>query len=45
VTTALSELARRGLVRAVDDGWLLSGDPPREPQSLSEVPVAPPEHA
>jgi hypothetical protein len=30
VTTALSELARRGLVRAVDDGWLLAGEPPGE---------------
>lgn len=28
VTTALSELARRGVVRAVAEGWLLSGDPP-----------------
>jgi CRP/FNR family transcriptional regulator, cyclic AMP receptor protein len=30
VTSALSELARRGLVRFVDDVWLLGGDPPRE---------------
>lgn len=28
VTSALSELGRRGLVRAVQEGWLLSGDPP-----------------
>ncbi|MDQ6835938.1 MAG: Crp/Fnr family transcriptional regulator [Actinomycetota bacterium] len=28
VTSALSDLARRGIVRAVSDGWLLSGDPP-----------------
>ena len=28
VTSALSQLAREGLVRAVSDGWLLSGDPP-----------------
>jgi CRP/FNR family cyclic AMP-dependent transcriptional regulator len=28
VTSALSDLARRGLVRFVDDSWLLSGDPP-----------------
>lgn len=28
VTSALSDLSRRGLVRAVRDGWLLSGDPP-----------------
>jgi CRP/FNR family cyclic AMP-dependent transcriptional regulator len=28
VTSALSDLSRRGMVRAVPDGWLLSGDPP-----------------
>ncbi len=28
VTSALSDLSRRGLVRAVSDGWLLSGLPP-----------------
>jgi hypothetical protein len=28
VTSALSDLSRRGVVRAVPDGWLLSGDPP-----------------
>jgi CRP/FNR family transcriptional regulator, cyclic AMP receptor protein len=28
VTSALSELGRRGLLRPVDEGWLLSGDPP-----------------
>ncbi len=28
VTSALSDLARRGLVRCTDDGWLLLGDPP-----------------
>jgi CRP/FNR family cyclic AMP-dependent transcriptional regulator len=28
VTSALSDLSRRGMVRAVRDGWLLSGDPP-----------------
>jgi CRP/FNR family transcriptional regulator, cyclic AMP receptor protein len=28
VTSALSELSRRGLVRAVNDGWLLSGPSP-----------------
>jgi hypothetical protein len=31
VTSALSDLARRGLVRAVQEGWLLSGSPPGEP--------------
>jgi CRP/FNR family cyclic AMP-dependent transcriptional regulator len=30
VTSALSDLARRGLVRYGDDTWLLSGDPPGE---------------
>jgi CRP-like cAMP-binding protein len=30
VTSALTELARRGVIRAVDNGWLLSGDPPGE---------------
>ena len=28
VTSALSELNRQGVLRAVDDGWLLTGDPP-----------------
>jgi CRP-like cAMP-binding protein len=28
VTSALSDLGRRGVVRAVDEGWLLCGDPP-----------------
>ncbi len=30
VTTAVSELARRGKVQLVGDGWLLTGDPPGE---------------
>jgi CRP/FNR family transcriptional regulator, cyclic AMP receptor protein len=30
VTSALSELARRGVIRPVEIGWLLSGDPPGE---------------
>jgi CRP/FNR family cyclic AMP-dependent transcriptional regulator len=30
VTSALSDLSRRGVIRPVDDGWLLSGDPPGE---------------
>jgi CRP/FNR family cyclic AMP-dependent transcriptional regulator len=30
VTSALSDLSRRGLVRLTDDTWLLSGDPPGE---------------
>jgi len=31
VTSALSDLSRRGLVRGVDEGWLLSGDSPKDP--------------
>lgn len=30
VTSALSELTRNGLVRSIDEGWLLSGEPPGE---------------
>jgi CRP-like cAMP-binding protein len=30
VTSALSALAKAGRVRSLDDGWLLSGDPPGE---------------
>jgi CRP/FNR family transcriptional regulator, cyclic AMP receptor protein len=30
VTSALSDLSRRGLVRWTDDAWLLKGDPPGE---------------
>jgi CRP/FNR family cyclic AMP-dependent transcriptional regulator len=37
VTSALSDLNRRGLVRAVSDGWLLSGPPPG--RSLGEDPA------
>ena len=36
VTSALSDLSRRGLVRAVSDGWLLSGPPPG--RGMSPVP-------
>jgi CRP/FNR family cyclic AMP-dependent transcriptional regulator len=36
VTSALSDLSRRGLVRAMDDGWLLVGDPPGAIGSLIE---------
>jgi CRP/FNR family cyclic AMP-dependent transcriptional regulator len=35
VTSALSDLARRGLVRGVDEGWLLAGDSPRESYRLT----------
>ncbi len=30
VTSALSDLARRGVIRSVDDGWRLLGDAPRD---------------
>jgi CRP/FNR family cyclic AMP-dependent transcriptional regulator len=30
VTSALSDLSRRGVVRVIDEGWLLLGDPPGE---------------
>jgi hypothetical protein len=33
VTSALSDLSRRGVVRAVPEGWLLSGDPPGPSES------------
>ncbi|HSZ03770.1 MAG TPA: Crp/Fnr family transcriptional regulator [Solirubrobacteraceae bacterium] len=42
VTSALSELADRGLVRAVEGAWLLSGEPPGE---LLELRVAIAPHA
>jgi CRP/FNR family transcriptional regulator, cyclic AMP receptor protein len=37
VTSALSELADRGLLRAVDRAWLLSGEPPGELLELRET--------
>jgi hypothetical protein len=37
VTSALSELTRRGLIRAVEDGWLLAGEPPRRHRSSQPV--------
>lgn len=30
VTSALSELAERGLIESLSEGWLLKGEPPRE---------------
>jgi CRP-like cAMP-binding protein len=39
VTSALSELAKRGLVRLVDRTWLLSGEPPGELLELQPVTV------
>ena len=40
VSAGLGELAERGLVRALDDGWLLSGEPPGELLELKDVAVA-----
>ncbi len=37
VTSALSELSRRGLLSFVDDGWLLGGEPPGELLDVREV--------
>jgi CRP/FNR family cyclic AMP-dependent transcriptional regulator len=49
VTSALTELAKRELVRPVDEGWLLSGKPPGEllelapvPPTLAQAPPPPP---
>jgi hypothetical protein len=39
VSSALSELAKRELVHAVDDGWLLIGDPPGELLELAPIPA------
>ena len=48
VTSALSDLSRRGLVRAVGDGWLLSGPPPgreaRAPESRTSSTERHPSH-
>jgi CRP-like cAMP-binding protein len=38
VTSALSDLARKGRVRSLDEGWLLSGDPPGELAIRPRVP-------
>ncbi len=37
VTSALSDLSRRGLVTYIDDGWLLGGEPPGELLAVSAV--------
>jgi CRP-like cAMP-binding protein len=41
VTTALSELSRQGLVRSVDDGWLLSGEPPGDGITIQAAQLSP----
>ncbi len=43
VTSALSDLAERGLVRLIDATWLLSGDAPGELLELQPVAVEPAE--
>lgn len=40
VTTALSELSKRGLISSLERGWLLSGEPPVELLELRTAPVA-----
>lgn len=40
VSAGLGELAERGLVHLLDDGWLLSGEPPGELLELQDVAVA-----
>ena len=40
VTSALTELARRGLVRSSGDTWVLSGEPPGELIDLMSAPRA-----
>jgi CRP/FNR family cyclic AMP-dependent transcriptional regulator len=43
VTSALTELARRGVLRPIAHGWLLSGEPPGEISGLGgEATYAPP---
>jgi CRP-like cAMP-binding protein len=39
VTSAMSDLGRRALVRPLGHGWLLSGDPPGELLALQEVAI------
>jgi hypothetical protein len=36
VTSALTDLARRGVLRPIDNGWLLSGEPPSEIAGLGD---------
>jgi CRP-like cAMP-binding protein len=40
VTSALTQLAGEGLVRPVDGGWLLSGEPPGALRELAPVAAA-----
>jgi CRP/FNR family cyclic AMP-dependent transcriptional regulator len=45
VTSALSDLTRRGLIRSVDDGWLLLGDAPRDVALENGLVETQPRHA
>jgi CRP/FNR family transcriptional regulator, cyclic AMP receptor protein len=45
VTSALSELSRRGFVRSSSDGWLLYGEPPVELLDLETSPAATGSHS
>jgi CRP/FNR family transcriptional regulator, cyclic AMP receptor protein len=40
VTSALSGLSKRGLVRSIERGWLLTGDPPGELYELAPLPTS-----
>ena len=42
VTSAMSEPSRRGLIRGVDEGWLLPGDPPGEARKATAISSAEP---
>jgi hypothetical protein len=37
VTSALSDLSRRGLIKIVDDAWLLAGDPPADVADIRRI--------
>ena len=43
VTSALSELARDGLMRPYGEGWLLSGEPPGELLEIQQLALRAPE--
>lgn len=42
VTSALTALAKRGVVRPTEAGWVLSGDPPGDLRQLATVPAEAP---
>jgi CRP/FNR family transcriptional regulator, cyclic AMP receptor protein len=41
VTSALTDLSKQGLVRSVEDGWLLVGEPPGELAGISHTMLRP----